>query len=197
MSWDESKPEVGDQIRDFGLVVRSHKTELRAALEKNFLWTQSSGASAGETLLDTSSNGTGVCRAFFAAQSVLSAFQDGALFVASDTSRFAAITSVSSHLLSSSNAIQAGVSALPGNVYELVQTDTETSIADGTHNVSFATAYNGAPAMSIAQINAAASQGLGRIAISAVTDGGFTYIIDVSAGGNNSVIWRSVGTVAL
>lgn len=197
MTWDETLPENDDQVRGFGLVVRSHKTEFAAGMEKHFNWS-SDVSNAGLPLSVTVSAGTGNCRAFYGPQSEVSAHRDGALMVTSDTSRLFGLTSVSSTLLASWRAVHLSDSS-PVNYGTLVQrghmlTPIGTSLlTDMSYSTSFGIPYNAAPTVMIS----AGSNGDCFFALSSVTTGGFTVITHRNGGANMTIRWRSTGTVDL
>lgn len=197
MSWDESRPRRSDLLRDFGLVVRSHKTEFRAGIEDHFYWTDSSGASGGESRLTIGLGVMGSCRAFYDVESNVSAFRDGSLYLTSDTTRLYGLTSVSSFLLSSTRAVRAVTTgALGTGLRVLIQSGEETSVSDVSVGISFPTAYGAPPSVMItagypgAQVDAV-------IGISGITASGFTAVAQSTGAGNISIFWRSMGTVAI
>ena len=199
MSWIEDKPERSDLVRDFGPLVRSHKTEFRAGIEQHFLWTQSSGASAGEPALDASgATARGTCRAFFGPASEVSAFKDGCLMVTSDTTRLVAITSADSVLIGSARAIVANpTTGLADNEQMLVQSDQGSAVfANGVRNVSFDTVYTQIPILT-AGPKIIVNNGVSFLAISNVTTGGFEFRIENTTGGNPEIWWRAVGSAAI
>ena len=198
MSWDESRPESSDLVRDFGLVVRSHKTEFRAGVEQHFLWTESSGLSAGEPELDASgATARGTCRAFYGTQSQVSAFRDGCLMVTSDTTRLFAVTETNSVFLGSARAITANpVFGLPDNNQMLIQSDQSNAMfGDGTFNISFVTAYTQLPVVT-AISRVVLDNNSGNVAISDVTAGGFEFKVE-TLNANVEVHWRAVGSAAI
>ena len=151
MSWVDDKPERTDLVRDLGPLVRSQKTEFRAAIEKHFFWTESSGLSAGEPNHQIGSATTGSCRAFFGTESQVStALSDGQLMVTSDTTRLYALTSVSSVMIGSARAIHNQIiSQNSGDQRVLVQSDLSTlGHGDGVFVISFPVEYS-APATSV------------------------------------------------
>lgn len=197
MSWPEDRPVGRDSVSDFGLVVRSHKTEFRSGLEKHFYWTDSSNASAGEPRLAISLTTPGSCRAFYDTESNVSAFRDGALFVASDTTRLYGLTSGSSFLLGSARAVRNPTTGPVESLRQLVQSDETTiGVGDGTHSFAFPTVYSIAPALMVTAKYPTANTDT-RIGVSVVTAGGFTAVVDRSGSGNPAMWWRSSGTVAL
>ena len=197
--WIEDKPERTDFVRDFGPVIHSHKTEFRAGIEQHFLWTQSSGLSAGEPALDASGAAArGTCRAFYGTASQVSAFKDGSLMVTSDPTRLVAITSADSVLIGSARMIVANPTFGLGNDEQmLVQSDQGSAVfANGTRNVSFDTVYTQIPIVTAgSKINV--DNGVSFLAISNVTTGGFEFKIENTTGGSPEIWWRAVGSAAI
>ena len=194
MSWDESRPRRSDLVRDFGLVVRSHKTELRAGLEDHFYWTDSSAASAGEPRYAAGSTATGTARAFYDTESRVSAFRDGSLFITSDTTRLYGLTSVSSVLLGSSRAVHNPLTGPAADIRVLIQSDeTTVGVSDGTANVSFPIEYEMPPSVMVGLRFSADNSG-GNIGLSSITAGGFVATVERSIAGNPAIWWRSNGT---
>ena len=198
MSWDETLPENDDQVKGIGGVLRDRKADFRAALERHFYWTDSSNASAGVPRLYTASADTGSARAFYAAESAVSAHRDGTLFVTSDTTRLVGLTSASSVLLGAGRAVHLSATSA-SNHYVLVQhghviTEISTSLlTDKSYSIAFPITYNGVPSVFLSE----QSIGFGSVGISAVTQGGFTMVNERNGFGNNGVRWRSVGTTDL
>lgn len=204
--WDETLPENDDQVKGIGEVMRSHKTEFRAALRKHFYWADAtSEGTEGQARVTTDSAASGSARAFFAAQSAASAFRDGSLFVTSDTSHLIGLTSTSSVLLGGTRAIQwqsnSGESTSIGThgTRMLVQTGVESALNDGTHNISFTTIYDGEPSVTIGRGDAPAANMAsndGNHGISNVTTGGFTIGLNAPVT-SCEIFWMSIGTVSL
>ena len=198
MSWIEDKPERSDLIRDFGPLVRSQKTEFRAAVEKHFFWTESSGLSAGEPNHQVASTATGSCRAFFGTASEVSASRDGQLMVTSDTTRLYALTSASSVMVGAAAAVTNPLTGSSGNLRVLVQSDELSSnFANGTFNISFPVEYGAAPTQLVIQPRFNANNEMAYAVISDLTAGGFEFKQIMNVGANALMMWRSVGTVAI
>ena len=202
MTWPESKPVQGDLVSDLGSVLRSHKTEFRAGLEKHFYWTDNSNSSAGEPRLSDGSFGPGSARAFYGTASEVSAFRDGSLMVTSDTSRLFGLTSGASVLLGSSRAIVSdgsAIAAVPGS-RRLIQSGlTFASLGDSGH--SFPTAYSSVPPSMLIQriVDGDAGFDLGRrVSIAQIGTSSFTLRVE-NAGGASAmtILWRSDGTRSL
>ena len=197
MSWVEDKPERSDLVRDFGPLVRSQKTEFRAAVERHFFWTESSGLSAGEPNHQVASTATGSCRAFFGTGSEVSASRDGQLMVTSDTTRLYALTSAGSVLLGAAAAVQLPLTGASGNLRVLVQSaQAATNYADGTHNIAFPVEYAAAPTHLVIQPKLANNNDGAYAAISDITAGGFEFRVQ-NLTASTELWWRSAGTVAI
>jgi len=200
MTWNESRPRGDDQISDFGRVIRSQKSEFRAGIENHFVWDDASGLSAGEPRLQSGTTLTGSARGFYAAESVVSAFRDGALFVTSDTTRMYGLTSTESFLLGSSRAVRSDFVTTVGNHYTLIQDGTESVTIPGgsdhtVFDVTFPTVYNIAPTV-IVTATIPDSNTNARASPSGITTGGFVMNITQETGvGSPGAVWRSVGTV--
>ncbi len=198
MSWSESKPVNNDLVSEIGKVIRNQKAEFRAGIEKHFFWTEHSATSAGEPRL---SNTTGSARVFYGTESQVSAFRDGSLMVTSDTSRLYGVTSSSSVLLGSINAIVSDGTSQDGQpgTRHLIQTQIITpSLGDSGHD--FPITYNSAPSLLIQRIvNADSEFNFARhIGIADITASRFTLRVEDNGGtGTLTVRYRSDGTVDL
>lgn len=209
MTWVENKPQANDPLREIADLLRSQKSEISVGVGKHFFWTESSGASAGEPRLSLGSNGPGSARAFYGAQSALSAQPSGKLFVTSDTSRLYGLTSsATTMLLGSAQAIISGGTSeatLPNNTRWHVESGRTGPLTIGTtlYNQNFTTPYAAAAPLVHAQAgsnNPSVTTDVLMVSVLSANSSGFSYqLARIGVNANNSafVYWRSTGTVAL
>jgi hypothetical protein len=80
-TWNESKPQGSDRVRELGKLVRDQKTHIDESLQKHFYWSDST-TSAG---VPRFSDGTGTWRTFWAPASSFSTSPDtGRLMITAD-----------------------------------------------------------------------------------------------------------------
>ena len=202
MTWPESKPVQGDLVSDIGSVIRSHRTELRAGLEKHFFWNDNSNSSAGQPRLSDGSFGPGSARAFYGPQSEVSAYRDGSLMVTSDTSRLFGLTSDASVLIGSAQAVISdgtGVAAVAGHAQMIQSGLTFASLGDSGH--SFPSTYASPPKTMLIQriVDGDAGFDLGRrVAIAQIGTSTFTLRVENAGGASGmTILWRSDGSIGI
>lgn len=219
MTWNPTKPESTDLLREFPSTMTAQAVSFRQAMEQHFFWTASSGASAGQPLLSDGSPGPGVARAFFDVTSNVSAAPGGKLYITSDgTLRLFGLTpsAVSQPLLGSRQALIAyssGVSAptsaqtIKAGTRMLIQVGSDSgksvnSISVQTFSVTFPTPYT-ASAPALVELNSFYSNATQPYfcGLASSTKTGFVYTL--TYGGtepnpaNGGITWYSEGTVTL
>lgn len=205
-NWNELKPGAHDPLSEFPSAVTTNAIAFRTGLEKHSFWTDSSGVSAGIPRLSDGSFGPGSFRAFFAPLSSLSTAAStakplaGRLYITSDTSRLYGFTSTGTVPLGSRNIVvfigTSGTTILSG-VRTLVQTGSLLSVP-GSSTVTFGTAYAVAPLVEI-QVQSSGTTHFGSAKANTVTATTFSSSLSAVYGDNSAmtILWRSIGTVAL
>lgn len=214
MSWEETKPSSGDPLSEFPSMLTKHMEDFRVGIEKAFLWTQSSGLSAGEPLYSSGSTKGGAARAFYGPQSDVSAAKDGALMVTSDTRRLFYVGSEVVQLggdniiLSDVTLMQSSVTAssfvtLPVNSRWVVKSGYTDSLTT-TNPVSQlfgGTLYLGTPRVLVTPVVSTATLHAFRLAVTSVNSSGMSISFYKGTGAGSAAswgyYWRSEGTITL
>lgn len=212
-AWNETQPTLQSLVKELPSTLTNQMEAFRQGIEQTFLWTQSSGASAGEPLHSSASTKPGAARAFFGPASQVSASKDGRLFVTSDTSRLYAVPSGGSVLLNSNRAVLGDSASYVTNasalsVLEGLKASTRWFVQSGSTNppfvstatikITFPVPYTVAPRVMVMPLLSSATNNGVMLSITSLTGSSMS----VRPGQQGPVtswgfLWRSAGTIAV
>lgn len=203
IGWNENEPSDSSGANTGASEIRSLKSNLAGGLSGAIYWPGSGGASAASAGQPV----PGAWRAFYGAQSLVSAYADGAMYVTSDTSRLFGIGSSGTMFIGGAQVVEgpapgaqnarwvmaAGVSA-NGSAFSYGSVMSTTT---GAAVLSPLT-YNGLPVVTFSLFTSALTVavgyvqtlGTGSALVQAVYNGG-----GAPPASSFSVYWQSFGTV--
>ena len=210
MTWIETKPESTDPLFELPSVLTQNAIALRTGLEKFSFWTDSSGLSAGIPRLSAASFGPGAARAFYDVESSLStAFSTtkpmaGRFYLASNVGRLYGFTGTATLQLGGANVIvwQPSAATIQSNTRVLCQTGSVNSVSGGAGRmpVTFPSQYSVAPTVQATVLSLGTTDLIDATVTSITTSGcsiGFQALMTSASATSHTVLWRSIGTVAL
>lgn len=186
IGWSETAPSDSSAANLADDELRSLKSNLAGGLANAVYWPGTGGsslASAGQPL-------PGAWRAYYGAQSLVSAYADGAMYVTSDTSRLFGVGSGGTMLLGSARVVENAV--WPGTKARWVQAEGTFS---GTGSAGFGVTYDVAPVVTIGVFSASTTVIPVITSLSVGTVGVTGYRLDGGAASGFTIHWRSLGTV--
>jgi len=191
IGWDEDAPADGDAASSGDDAIRSMKTNIAGGLSTSMYWPGTGGGSAASAGIMK----PGAARTFYAAESAVSAAQDGQLMYASDTSRLWYVGSTGPVYLGGQYGIEAATNPKAGARWHL---DSGASYNGG--NIPFNVTYGAAPRVT-ASLCTTASVGALSVITGVTTTGFHVGAYDernaLYAASAFTVYWTSLGTVAI
>jgi len=191
IGWDEAAPADGDAASSGDDAIRSLKTNISGGLGTSMYWPGTAGdsaASAGVML-------PGAARTFYAAESAVSAAQDGQLMYASDTSRLYYVGTTGPSYLGGQFGVDHALDPKPGYRWHLA---SGVSFSGGL--ISYGVTYATAPVV-VASLNTTAAEGALSVLTGVGTTGFYCEAYDETNTKHSasafSVYWQSIGTVAI
>ena len=191
IGWDEAAPADGDAASSGDDAIRSLKTNISGGLGTSMYWPGTAGdsaASAGVML-------PGAARTFYAAESAVSAAQDGQLMYASDTSRLYYVGTTGPNYIGGQFGVDHALHPVAGNRWHLA---SGASYNGGL--ISYGVTYGAAPTV-VTSLRTTTEEAALSVLTGISTTGFYLAAYDAS---NNlytpsafTVYWQSLGTVAI
>lgn len=193
IGWDEDAPADGDAASSGDDAIRSMKTNIAGGLSTSMYWPGTGGGSAASAGIMK----PGAARTFYAAESAVSAAQDGQLMYASDTSRLWYVGTTGPVYLGGQFGIDCASNPGAGARWHLA---SGVSWSGGLIRYGSGVTYGAAPQV-VHSISTTAATGGMSVATGVGTTGFYVAAYNesntIQAARAFVVYWTSLGTVAV